>query len=230
MTIWRSILEAIQRVIDTGSFSSIFSKRPERSVAFTIAVIALSAKMAKADGHVDVSEIHAFREIFFVAPEDERSVARVYNLARTDTVGFEVYARQIARMFQDTPVILEDLLEGLFHIAASDGELHPFELDFLKTVTSIFGLPSSTFERLRAQHDTNVERNPYLVLNVDVDATDAQVRRAWRDLLYESHPDRLLARGVPAEAIALANHRTRIVNEAYAEITSHRAELSMASV
>jgi len=115
------------------------------------------------------------------------------------------------------------LLEGLFFIAASDQELHEAELHFLQTVAQIFGLYPDVFHRLKGQYDPDIEHNPYLVLNIKPDASDAEIRQAWKKLLYELHPDHLLARGLPKEAVGLANHRLRVVNEAYAEIKSQRA-------
>lgn len=222
MTIWQKIFDFVNNLHLGDAFSSIFTHKAERSVTFTIAVIALSAKMAKADGRVDTSEINAFREIFSVPFEEEKNVARIYNLARTDTAGFDAYARQVAHIFHKTPVILTDLLEGLFYIAASDGELHENEIIFLQEVAVIFGLYPETYIRLKDRYDPAVENNPYLVLNINYDASDVQIKEAWRSLVYEAHPDRLISRGAPKEAIALANHRLRHINTAYQEIKSRR--------
>src|SRR6056297_1446894 len=120
MSIWTRISEALQALAKGESLTSVFDRLrspPERSVAFTIAVIALSAKMAKADGLVTRDEVTAFREVFHIAPQDEAAAARVFNLARQDVAGFDEYARRISRMFRDDRGALDDLLEGLFHIA-----------------------------------------------------------------------------------------------------------------
>jgi hypothetical protein len=86
---------------------------PERSVAFTIGVIALGAKMAKVDGWVSGAEVTAFKQVFQVAPEELANVARVFNLAKQDVAGFEAYARQLARLFADRPEVLEDVVDSL---------------------------------------------------------------------------------------------------------------------
>ena len=72
---------------------------PERSVAFTIAVIALGAKLAKADGRVAREEVAAFRRIFKIPRTEERHAAHVFDLARRDVAGFDLWARRIASMF-----------------------------------------------------------------------------------------------------------------------------------
>ena len=124
MSIWTRITEALSALTSGEGLSQVFDRLrtpPERSVAFTIAVVALGAKMAKADGRVTRDEVTAFREVFQIADADTQGAARVFNLARTDVAGFDDYARRIKVMFQDDSEMLCDLLEGLFHIAMADG-------------------------------------------------------------------------------------------------------------
>ncbi len=191
-------------------------------MAFTIAVIALGAKMAKADGHVTRDEVAAFREVFVIPPGEEKNAARVFNLARTDVAGFEEYARRIAEMFEDRPEVLCDLLEGLFHIALADGEYHPHEDAFLTRVAEIFGIPPARFAALRARFVRGAEPDPYAVLGVAPDAPLAEVRRAWGAIVRESHPDRLTARGLPEEAVELGRKRLLAANAAWEAIKAER--------
>jgi DnaJ like chaperone protein len=196
---------------------------PERSVAFTIAVIALSAKMAKADGQVTRDEVTAFREVFSIPPEEESNAARVFNLARQDVAGFEDYAARIARMFDGAPETLCDLIEGLFHIAMADGVYHPNEDAFLERVADIFGLPEPQFRALRARFVPDAAPDPWSVLGVTADMPMAQIRAVWRQMVRDCHPDRLQARGVPEEAVRLAEKRLKDINRAWEEINAVRA-------
>ena len=91
----------------------------------------LGAKMAKADGVVTRDEVEAFKEVFQIPPEEMKNVSRVFDRARQDAEGFEPYAHQIAGLFEDSPQVLEDLLDGLFHIAKADNVVHPAEIEFL---------------------------------------------------------------------------------------------------
>ncbi len=193
-----------------------------RQTAFAIAVIVLSAKMAKADGQVTRDEIAAFREIFHVPPDEEKNVGRLFNQARRDASGFEPYARQVARMFRDNPTVLEKLLDGLFHIAKADKVAHPNEIAYLREVAQIFGFDETTFERIRAGHLGRDAADPYMLLGVPHDSTDEQVRATWRRLVRENHPDRLVAEGLPAEFVALANDRLATINAAYDTICERR--------
>ena len=225
MSIWTRIADALSALASGEGLSVVFERlraAPDRSVAFTIAVIALGAKMAKADGQVTRDEVTAFREVFFIAPEDEPQAARVFNLARQDIAGFEDYAKRIRAMYSDDDAALCDLMEGLFHIALADGVYHPNENEFLEEVAAIFGFDHTRFTRIRAQFVPDAERDPYDVLGVSADADMGAVRSAWRKLVRESHPDQLSARGVPEEAVKLAEARLIAVNRAWEQINETR--------
>jgi DnaJ like chaperone protein len=223
MSIWSRISEALSALAKGEGLGAVFERlrvAPERSVGFTIAVIALGAKMAKADGKVTRDEVSAFRRVFTIPKADEASAARVFNLARQDVAGFDAYARQIRAMFgPDDRDVMIDLMEGLFHIALADGEFHPAEEEFLREVARIFGLDERCFRALRARH---IKDDPYAVLGVPSDAPLQDVRKAWRAAVKASHPDVMIARGVPSEAAQLAEDRMRAINAAW-EAISRRA-------
>ena len=174
--------------------------------------------MAKADGLVTRDEVTAFREVFYIPKVEETNAARVYNLARQDIAGFEDYAHKIKAMYAGENETLSDLFEGLFHIALADGSYHPGEDEYLERVALIFGFSDQTFSRLRAQFVPDASRDPYDVLGVSPGAALVEIKSAWRNLVRDSHPDRMLARGVPAEAIQLAEKRLIAINQAWESI------------
>ena len=224
MSLWTRLGEAVAALAAGEGLAAVLEKLstpPERRVAFTIAVIALGAKMAKADGTVTRDEVAAFREVFAIPRSAEASAARLFNFARQDVAGFEAYARQVARMFGPGSTALENLLAGLFHIALADGAYHPHEDVFLRRCAELFGLEGRAFQRLLAQHVPDAA-SPYEVLGVDADADDDTIRARWRALVRETHPDRLLAAGLPDEAIRLATARLARINRAYETIMESR--------
>ncbi|SDY61055.1 DnaJ like chaperone protein [Jannaschia faecimaris] len=226
MSLWSRILELLASLAPGEALSGLFDRLrspPERSVAFTIAVIALSAKMAKADGHVTRDEVSAFREVFTIPPSEIENAARVFDLARTDVAGFEHYARRIRTMFDGDPQILRDLMEGLFHIAMADGTYHPAEDDFLSRVAQIFRLPEREFRSLKTRFVPGVEPDCYEVLGVTPDTPMREIRAAWRAAVRETHPDRLMARGLPEEAVKLAEKRLVAINRAWENIQAGTA-------
>jgi DnaJ like chaperone protein len=198
----------------------------EPGIVFTIAIIALSAKMAKADGIVTADEIEAFGRMFRVPPSEETNVRRIFNFARQDTAGYEIYASQIARIFRGKPAVLEDVLDGLFEIATDDGVLHPAELAFLERVADIFGFAPDAFSRIRASHLGPDQADPYVVLGVERTASEEEIKHTYRLLVRENHPDSLMARGVPEEFLRLANEKLAAINVAYAKIMRDRRLVS----
>ena len=236
MSIWTRISEALAALANGEGLSVVFDRlrgdpSPENSVGFTIAVIALGAKMAKADGQVTRDEVTAFRRIFTLPPEDEAHAARVFNLARQDVAGFDAYARKISRLFNpearpicaDDHSVLVDILEALFQIALADGTYHPGEDAFLSHVAKEFGLDDRCFRIVRARLVEGAPRDPHDVLGVAPDATMAEVRKAWKALVRETHPDVMQARGVPPEAMALAERRLIMINDAWKAISAKEA-------
>ncbi|QYK43093.1 MAG: molecular chaperone DjiA [Paracoccaceae bacterium] len=231
MSIWTRISEAVAALGRGEGLSAILDRlrgaplaSPERTVGFTIAVIALGAKMAKADGQVTRDEVSAFRRIFMIPPEEEGNAGRVFDLARQDVAGFDAYARKVAAMFpgEDGRKTLMDVLEGLFAVAMADGDFHPSEDAFLMEVARIFGVGGPCFRSIRARFVDGAPRDPYDVLGVSPFAPMDKVREAWRQAVKDSHPDTLIARGVPPEAVKLAERRLIAVNEAWTEINARQ--------
>ena len=223
MSIWSRIADALSALASGEGLTAVFDSLrtpPEKTVAFTIAVIALSAKMAKADGLVTRDEVMAFREVFHIPSEDEQGAARVFNLARQDVAGFEEYAKRIRTMFGQDQGALCDLMEGLFHIAMADGTYHPGEDAFLLRVAEIFDLPDGSFRRLKSRFVPDAEPDPYDVLGVEPGMSLGEIRATWRKLVRESHPDRMIARGVPEEAVKLSERRLIDINRAWEEIAA----------
>lgn len=222
MSIWSRISEALSALVSGEGLGVVFEKLrtpPEKRIGFTIAVIGLGAKMAKADGLVTRDEVTAFREVFHIPRGEEHGAARVFDLARQDVAGFDAYARQIKAMFGDEMQALLDLMEGLFHIALADGTYHPKEDAFLVEVAEIFGVDERQFRGMRARFVKDAEPDPYDVLGLPGDADYQTARAAWRKLVRETHPDVMMARGVPEEAMRLAETRMRAINRAWEDIS-----------
>ena len=194
---------------------------PPRDIVFTTGLVALAAKMAKSDGVVTPAEVEAFGEVMQVEPEARSGVARLFDLAKATTSGFEAYAQQLAAAFHDEPALLEDVLDGLFHIAKADGAIHEKEERYLRAVAAIFGLDDAAFGRLAARH-VRLADDPYLVLGLDRAASEADLKARHRALVSENHPDRAIARGLPPEAVAITTRRLAAINAAWDRIAAER--------
>jgi DnaJ like chaperone protein len=226
MSIWTRIADALSALASGEPLSVVFERLrtpPERSVAFAIAVIGLGAKMAKADGLVTRDEVTAFREVFFIPQGEEANAARVFNLARQDVAGFDAYARKIRRMFDGDSKVLVDVIEGLFEISVADGHWHPNEEEFIHEVARIFEIGEPCYRSLMAMYVPDAKPDPYDVLGITPGASLDEARAAWKQAVRDSHPDRMIARGVPEEAVKLAEKRLIAINEAWEEISSRQA-------
>jgi DnaJ like chaperone protein len=227
MSFWRKIAGLAARNLDEAECDVCPPGLPGEDPAFTTAVTALGAKLAKADGDASSSEYAAFAEVFQPEPGSEGNVRRLYQLARQTTRGFESYARRLSKRYRPCPQLLEDVLDGLFYVATSDGVVTGDELAYLERVSQLFGLSPLVFRRLKATHLGPEAGDPYAVLGVPHDASDAQVRAAWRAILSEAHPDRARARGLPPEFIEVAEAKAAAINSAFREIMTERKALAL---
>lgn len=203
----------------------------DKQVAFTTAVIVLSAKMAKADGHVTRDEVNAFKQLFHIVPEDVATVASIFDEAKSSSEGFEPYAEQIGQMFRSDWNVLEEIIGALFHIAKADGKIHPGEVQYLRQVALLFGFSDRDFDRLQTiylggwqgEGGRSVRADDaYEILGVAKESTEAAIKKAYRNLVRENHPDMLMAKGMPEEFIELANEKLAKINDAYDRIKKAR--------
>ena len=226
MTVWARISETVLGIGDSIShligLEHAHDKPPEKSMAFTIGMIALGAKMAKADGVVTDDEVKAFSEVFHVPEKDRPAVERVFNLAKQDVAGFESYATQVAKLFSLKSSVLESVLDGLFHIAKADGVVHENELLYLESVAEIFGFGDRDFARIRSCH-LSLRDDPYDVLGIEPGASLALIKKKYKSLVRELHPDKQIAAGVPEEMVKLATDRLSKINIAYGTLEKELA-------
>jgi DnaJ like chaperone protein len=178
--------------------------------------------MAKADGVVTRDEVIAFKEVFKVPAGEMENVSRVFNFAKQDIVGYETYANQLASLLKGNRKLLEDVLEGLFHIAMADGVFHPNEERFLADVAEHFGFTPTEFSYFKARHVGSAKCDPYEVLGITPEMDDDTLKRHYRKLVLENHPDTMIARGVPPEFVSIATKKVAAINAAYEVVARER--------
>ncbi|MCR5878954.1 DnaJ family molecular chaperone [Phenylobacterium sp. J367] len=227
MSFWRKIAGLAVRNLDEAECADCPAGLPGEDPAFSTAVTALGAKLAKADGDAHAAEYSVFAQVFQADDGSQGNIRRLYQLARQTTRGFESYARRLAKRYRGCPQILEDVLDGLFHIATSDGAVTADELAYLERVSELFGQSPLTFRRIKATHLGAEKDDPYEVLGVAHDARDEDVRRAWKAMLSEAHPDRARGRGLPTEFIEVAEAKAAAINAAYDAIVRERRSFAL---
>jgi len=239
MSIWSRLADATADVLEdahiservhgllgvlTGShiFHPDGHKMARHQVAFTVGVISLGAKMAKADGIVTRDEVIAFKEVFKVPEGEMENVSRIFDLAKQDVHGYEAYADQLGSLLKGNRHLLADVLEGLFHIAMADGVFDPSEEKFLADVAQRFGFTATEFSHIKARHVGSVRCDPYEVLGIASDVDDDTLRQHYHKLVLDNHPDKMIARGVPPEFVSLASKKIAAINAAYQEVSKER--------
>ena len=232
MSIWGTVGDFLARISSTSvagvadmveAVRTVFVGDPDlrRRVAFSVAMIALSAKMAKADGIVSQDEVRAFQQIFSVPRHEARNVARLYDIAKADVAGFETYAERMAALCgtgYDNCAMLEDIIDGLFHIAKADGVLHAREERFLGRIAEIFHIHDDHYQSILARHVNLGATDPYVILGIERGQPLDEVKKRYRKLVLDNHPDRLIARGLPEEFIKIATTRIAAINRAFETI------------
>jgi len=197
-----------------------FGAAPKQLI-FTTGLVALAAKMARADGVVTRDEVAAFERIVDVPAEQHAQIEKLFDLAKQTSAGFEAYAGQLADSFSEEPSLLEDVLDGLFLIAAADGAIHEDEHAYLRDVATIFRIDETGFARIEARHLRRRD-DPYLVLGASREMNDSELKQLHRRLVAENHPDREIARGLPEEAVRIATRRLAAINAAWDMIAAER--------
>ncbi|MEL8054543.1 MAG: molecular chaperone DjiA [Pseudomonadota bacterium] len=231
MNIWQRLIESGKRlfdvdVVDEPVPADLDCAPDPNDVGFTAAVIGLGAKMAKADGRVSDEEIMVFSRVFQTDSKDAASVRRVFNLAQQTVKGYESYARKIGRKYAARPCLLEGVLDGLFMIATADNIVTVEELEYLETVSAAFGFSEATFRRIKASHMGPERDDPYHVLGVAHDADFDLIRRAYRKLMADNHPDRVIQNGAPREFETAAHDKAAAITGAFAKIKAERGLLT----
>lgn len=217
------IAEARERTLGAFLDALAAQRRRRDEAAFSVALIALSAKMAKADGVVTDDEIEAFRDYFHFPEAEADKVRMIYQLAQQDVAGYREYLKRVARIFASSPAILEDVLDCLFHVAQADGVAHPRELELLDQAAEAFNIKGPAYHRLKAAHLGLGDDDPHLVLGIEPGADIVTVKSAYRALSRDHHPDALMARGVPADLFFFYDWGMSEIYTAYEQILRNYA-------
>ena len=211
---------------DTDESNKNFSNDQKEQI-FATSVIAISAKLAKADGKISKSEILAFKKIFEFPAEDEKAISNIFNSAKKNIDDYKDIAEQVYKVFKADRGLLFELLNSLFSIAYADGELHPKERDMLFEIAKVFQISGNEFESLNnifeekiSTDNTSINRS-YKILGLSENTSLEQVSNQYRKLIKEYHPDKLQGMGLPKEFIELANQKLSAINKAYTEIKNN---------
>ena len=211
-------------VIGSNLSSRSKRKRPnnfDKQVAFFAALFACLAKIAKADGRVDESEIKKIEEIISIKlnlnKEHRKFAINIFQKAKDDNVSFESYASNIYQILSSSQNSLLVFYEILFELALADGILHPKEDELLKKIPRIFRFDKNVYKSLYEKY-VDQNRNYYEVLGLSENSSFTEIKKAYLKKRKEFHPDTLIGRGLPEEFIGKAKEKFIEIQEAYEEL------------
>lgn len=208
----------------SGSASGRSASVEERQAAYFLALFSILGKLAKADGQITREEgemVVSFLDKMNVQGDERQFAIRVFNEAKNSRYSVQDFARQFAGMTQGQHDLRSSMMDMLFQIAMADGEYHSQEEQMIDSIAAIFGITSSELDAFRSRYIGNAD-NAYAVLGLSSDADDETVKSAYRQLVHEYHPDRIISQGMPQEFVEYATQRFQEIQTAWEQIKRQR--------
>ena len=204
--------------ISRSRTNSRFNAQAQGQRIFALSLIVLSAKLSKADGQVSREELIAVKDKLKIPDSELDQVGKIFNKAKEESTGYEPYARQIAEVYKGNLNIMEEVINTLFYIAESDGNVSDKELEMIEDIARIFGLNDVQLNGIKESRKSSDKLNPYIVLESKPDDSLDTIRKRYLKLSKEHHPDLLMSKGVPQEILDESKAKMRAVNSAWSQI------------
>jgi len=211
------------KISSTRKSSFQHSFAPPQQV-FAIALIILTAKLAKADGRVSKEELIAIKNKLKIPDHEIGQVGKIFNKAKEDSLGYEPYAQQIAQIYRNNPAVLDEVINILFYIAEADGKVSDSEITMIRNIAEIFGISQNQFDGIRESRKDSDKLNPYIVLGCSSNDDFVTIRKKYLKLSKEHHPDVLMNKGVPPEVIEESKKKMRSINSAFDQVEKMKSK------
>ena len=220
----------IDRPQDTEAAEREFRAYKRRQGTFLYHVFSLCAKLAKADGPVNQSEValmeRIIRQQFRLSDRGRQHAIRVWKEAKDSDTPFEQYARAFYQEFARERHQILNMMDLLFATAAADGGLHQREEELLLRAAGIFHIGRLQFDRIRYRYYRPPREQPrwapldpyYAILGAQPGESLDVIKQKFRALAKQWHPDIISARGASTEALRHAKEKFQKINEAYEKI------------
>ena len=202
-----------------------YGESEQRQVGFLVATFSMLGKIAKADGLVSDDEI-AFINAFIkneleLDPNSRRIAIEIFNRAKSDHTPVDQYAEQLSEIFRHDDAMRETIYRVLFMTAMADGHLHPAEKAILQRIPRILRLRQNIYHNLESELVGNLD-GYYALLGCSPDASDAEIKSAYRKKCMEYHPDKLASKGLPEGFTKFANDQMQQFTDAHDKIMKAR--------
>jgi DnaJ like chaperone protein len=204
--------------------------------AFFTAVFSLMGYVAKADGRVSRDEIALAEQVMGqmrLQPEQRKLAIKLFEQGKQDDFPFTQVLEQFKRECLRRRNLIQMFLEIITATALADGQMVAAERQLLESIARHLGYSNADFDqlvmRLSAQFRFQTDESPadklrdsYKVLGLDSTAETAEVKKSYRKLMSQHHPDKLVSKGLPEEMMAMAKQKTQEIKSAYDTIMAHR--------
>jgi DnaJ like chaperone protein len=199
----------------------------EESSQFTffVATFSMLAKVARVDGQVSREEIDAVRRFMShdlnLAPDSQQIALNIFHTAVHSTQTFEDFASQFYGQFYSQPQMLELMMDILFRVSLADGALNNYEETTLRSAARIFGFDETRYQQIKSKYVRDVDKY-YTILGCRREDSIEQIKKQYRKMAADYHPDKIIAKGLPEEFVKFANDKFKEIQEAYDAIKKER--------
>lgn len=212
--------------------------------AFFTATFSVMGHIAKADGRVTEDEVDLARrtmDTMQLDDEQRRAAIGLFNTGKEDGFPLLDVLGQLKQECHRRVNLIQMFLEIQIATALADGDLHPSEQRVLISVAECLGISRGQFERLLAmvvaqqrfsrrewgaKVPTTKESlsEAYEVLGMTKVSSDVDIKKAYRRLMSQHHPDKLVSKGLPEEMMKIATEKTQEIKAAYELVRRSRKE------
>lgn len=194
-------------------------------ITFFVATFSMLGKLARTDGQVSRAEVDAVRQFMTydlnLSPESQQVALNIFHTAQESGDSFESFVSQFYGQFHVQPQMLELMMDILLRVSVADGRINPSEERLIQSAASIFGFNSARYTQIRSRYARDVNKY-YAVLGCTDSDTDENIKKQYRKLVSEYHPDKIIAKGLPDEFIKFANDKFNEIQEAYEAVKKER--------
>jgi DnaJ like chaperone protein len=204
------------------------SYHEESQMTFFVATFSMLAKVASADGRISPEEIHALEDFMAhelnLTPESKRFAVEIFETALNSPMAFEDFAHQFYNQFHNQPRFLDLMMDMLLRLSVADGTMSESEEKLIRSAARIFNFSEKKYTELKSRYAPDFEKY-YAILGTTSRASDDEIKRQYRKLVKEYHPDKIASKGLPEEFTKFANDKFREIQEAYDRVKQERGTL-----
>ena len=222
---------ALGHAFDTGGQTYYTNERArlsageEAQFTFFVAAFSMLAKLVKIDGRVSKEEIDTVEHFMVydlnLNPESKRLATNIFHTAMDSPDSFDAFANQFYSQFRSQHQLLDLMIDILLRVSVADGTLSPGEEKLILSAVRIFDFDDETYRKLKSKYIKENDRY-YAVLGCDKNDLDEDIKKQYRKLVSDYHPDKIASKGLPEEFTKFANDKFREIQEAYEEIKKER--------